>query len=433
MKKMLTHNLGLKILAVVLAVFTWLIMVNASNPLMTDTQSIPVEVINEDVLKDAGLTYELVGRDTVTVSYKVHVRDEHRISAGDFTAYADLAQLYDVTGAVPVQVEASRTARQFLASDVLTVSPMVVQIQTEKIQTKLFDLTARTEGDLEDDHAVGGISVSPSVVYVTGAESVIGQISSAGIEINIDGANTEVQGQAEIHFYDANDNILDGLGDTVSLSVSEASYTVTVLDVKDLVLDFQVTGSAANGYRFTGVTSDVQTVSVEGLRSALAELTTLTVSGEALNVEGAVQDVTATVDLAEYLPPNVSLTEDSPVQAVVTMTVEPLETMPFTYDVGQIDMLGLSGRYRYVFADQQMELRIRGLAEDLESLRAADIDAAMDLNGLGPGEHQVTLSVTLPDGFEFIGPASVTIRIEEDAEVTQPATPSSEEETTASE
>ena len=419
MKKMLTHNLGLKILAVVLAVFTWLIMVNASNPLMTDTQSIPVEVINEDVLKDAGLTYELVGRDTVTVSYKVHVRDEHRISAGDFTAYADLAQLYDVTGAVPVQVEASRTARQFLASDVLTVSPMVVQIQTEKIQTKLFDLTARTEGDLEDDHAVGGISVSPSVVYVTGAESVIGQISSAGIEINIDGANTEVQGQAEIHFYDANDNILDGLGDTVSLSVSEASYTVTVLDVKDLVLDFQVTGSAANGYRFTGVTSDVQTVSVEGLRSALAELTTLTVSGEALNVEGAVQDV--------------SLTEDSPVQAVVTMTVEPLETMPFTYDVGQIDMLGLSGRYRYVFADQQMELRIRGLAEDLESLRAADIDAAMDLNGLGPGEHQVTLSVTLPDGFEFIGPASVTIRIEEDAEVTQPATPSSEEETTASE
>ena len=50
LKRMLTNNLGLKILSVVLALFTWLIMVNVSNPMMTVTHTVPVEFINEEVL-----------------------------------------------------------------------------------------------------------------------------------------------------------------------------------------------------------------------------------------------------------------------------------------------------------------------------------------------------------------------------------------------
>ncbi len=91
MKEKLTHNLGLKILAVVLAVFMWLIMVNVSNPLETGTQEVPVEIINKEILEKSGLTYEMVGKNTVTVSYSVRVRDKNRISASDFYAYADLA------------------------------------------------------------------------------------------------------------------------------------------------------------------------------------------------------------------------------------------------------------------------------------------------------------------------------------------------------
>lgn len=413
MEKRLTHNLGLKILAVVLAVFSWLIMVNVSNPMMTATQTIPVEMINSEVLRDAGITYELLGRDTVTVSYKVHIRDQYRINAEDFYASADLAQLYDVTGAVPVQVEvADPTVRQFLISDSLSVNPQVVRVQTEPLQTKSFTLNSLTEGEPESGYAVGDISLSPSVVYAVGAESAIGQISSAGVEISVDSASTDLQGQTEVHFYDANNHILE-LGDAVSLSASSVNYEVTVLRVKDLMLDFQVEGEAASGYRYTGVTSDVQSVAVEGLRSALADVNTLVIPGNVLNVEGATGNVQVTVNLADYLPANISLVKDAPERALVTMTVEPLVTRAITCDVGQIDMLGLSGSYRYAFDEQELDLRVRGLAEDLDTLRASDIQAAMDLHGLGPGEHQIELSVNLPEGFEFVGPATVNIRIEE--------------------
>ena len=42
--------------------------------------------------------------------------------------------------------------------------------------------------------------------------------------------------------------------------------------MKNLGLDFQVGGEVADGYRFTGVESDVKSISVEGRKATLASL-----------------------------------------------------------------------------------------------------------------------------------------------------------------
>ena len=41
MKEKITHNLGLKILSVVIAFLVWLIVVNVSNPEVTDSVNVP--------------------------------------------------------------------------------------------------------------------------------------------------------------------------------------------------------------------------------------------------------------------------------------------------------------------------------------------------------------------------------------------------------
>ena len=105
MKRKLTNNLGLKLLSIGLAIAAWLMVVNVVNPLVVDSEEVPVEMVNEDILSKANLTYELIGKKTVTVTYEVRTRDRYKVSAKDFYAYADLANLYDVTGAIPVNVE----------------------------------------------------------------------------------------------------------------------------------------------------------------------------------------------------------------------------------------------------------------------------------------------------------------------------------------
>ena len=92
MKEKLINNLGLKILSCFLAFFMWLIVVNVSNPEVTGSKEVPLEIVNEQVLTKAGRTYELGGKDTVTVYFDVRIKDAYKIRSSDFRAYVDLAE-----------------------------------------------------------------------------------------------------------------------------------------------------------------------------------------------------------------------------------------------------------------------------------------------------------------------------------------------------
>ena len=56
MKEKLINNLGLKILSCFLAFFVWLVVVNVSNPEVTGSKEVPLEIVNEQVLTKAGRT-----------------------------------------------------------------------------------------------------------------------------------------------------------------------------------------------------------------------------------------------------------------------------------------------------------------------------------------------------------------------------------------
>lgn len=412
MKERLTNNLGLKILAVVLAVFMWLIMVNVSNPVMTETRTVAVEMVNEDILEKSNLTYELQGKNTVTVSYDVRVRDQYRITASDFYAYADLSQLYDVTGSIPVQVEIANDSVRSLIEGTPTVKPGVVQIKTEPLQRKRFDLRAHITGTEQEGYALGQVSLNPGYVYVTGAVSVIGQISSAGVELKVEGINSDQEGIAKVKFYDANDNELN-LGTEVKVNIEEVDYHVTVLNVKNLALDFQVGGTVENGYRFTGVECDVKSVSVEGLKAALASVNTLTIPDSILNVDGATKDVQVEVDLTEILPDNITMASDSATTAVVTMKVEPLVVKEIAYELIDVVFEGQQDDYSYYFEQDNVGLQIRGLAEDVNRIQKEDIVLTMNVAGMGPGIHPARFDATLREGFELVGQGPAMVIVED--------------------
>ncbi|MEG2700190.1 MAG: hypothetical protein RR995_03240, partial [Hungatella sp.] len=134
MKERLINNLGLKILAIFLAFFVWLIVVNVSNPVVTRTQEVPVEMIGQEILAKSNLTYEVLGKNSVTVSYEVRTRDAYRVGAGDFYVYADLAELYDVTGSIPLKVDIANQEVKSMIEGTPTAKPGVIRVKTEKVQ-----------------------------------------------------------------------------------------------------------------------------------------------------------------------------------------------------------------------------------------------------------------------------------------------------------
>lgn len=434
MKERLTNNLGLKVLAIFLAFFVWLIVSNVSNPLRSESVEVTVDIINGDVLKDNNLTYEVVGKSTVTIYYDVHTLDAYKISASDFRATADLSELYDVTGSIPIKVEVVNNKSLIETTTAPYARPGVIQVKTEEIQRKGFDLQIHEiQGTEEEGYAVGAINLIPERIYATGAVSAVGQINSIGVVISKEGANADFTGTAEPKLYDANGNELTNLQEEITLNMSEITYQVTVLKVKTLGLDFQVEGTVAEGYRFTGVESDVRSVSVEGMKSTLASLSTLTIPSEYLDVSGATKDVVATVDLAKLLPEHVTIAGDEEVIATITLKVEPLETRGFKISTSDIQLIGASEDREYAFSTGTLQIDIEGLSEDLDTLNIEDLTPTVDVSGLSAGDHEGILELEPKEGFQMTGHERFTITVEAEPGEDDQSQPSMDHETTESE
>ena len=400
MKEKLLNNLGLKVASLLLAFGVWMAVVNISNPVIDDSQQVTVEVRNGDVLKAANLTYDL-GKDVITVSYRIRTRDRSLVKASDFHAYLDLKD-YNVTGAVPVTVEVNKEKENLVKSDTVTAKPMVIRIVTEELQRKEFDLLVTAKGEPEEGYALGLITLSPDNVTVEGPESQIGKISHMGVEIEAEGKNGDFSGTVAPLYYDANGNLLD-MGSRVAVNKSEIQYIVSVLKAKNLSLSFEVTGEVTNGYRFTGVECSVKALPVVGTKSVLASLSALTITSDKLNIEGAAGDKVVQLDLSQYLPPNTSVTGEEYKNVSVKLKVEALVTKVISLNPADLALGGEASDYDYGFDRETIEVTVKGLKEDLDALSGKDLNGTVNVNGMEPGTHPGTLKTALSGGFEILG------------------------------
>lgn len=392
------NNLKLKLLSVCLAFIVWIAVMNLSNPEVVGKREVPLEIENAQVLTDAKRAYEINGKSTVTVYFDVRTRDEYKIRPSDFRAYVDLAELYDVTGSVQVQVEVLNNKELISAAE---AKPGVVRVITEELQTKVFDLAATTKGQAADGYALNGITLSPSSITVQGPVSKVGLISYAGVEIDLGGASENKEDVTIPVFYDANGNKLQ-ISDRIQVNTSEVQYQLVINKVKELPLDFEVSGIVAPGYRFTGVECTTRNISVTGLKSNLASLNKVTIPASELNVDGATSDKRVTVDIRKYLPEGVSIVESISPEVEVLLKVEKLVSREVSISSRDIELVNASDDYNYRFLPSRIEVSVQGLAEDLEILDGADLDAYVDLTDLPVGPHVGALQFADNDVFTIL-------------------------------
>ncbi|MDQ0152642.1 YbbR domain-containing protein [Moryella indoligenes] len=428
MKERVVNNLSLKLLSVGLAFIIWLAVVNISNPEVTRTKTVSLNVVNGDVLSNAGKAYEVQNGETVVVSYQVRTRDAYRITADDFRASIDLRDLYAVTGSVPVTVEVMRNKE--LISGTPTARPGVVRVLTEDIQNKSFSLTTATDGTPADGFEVGSMTLTPATVMVSGPVSQVGRISSAGVRVSVEGISDDQMGHADVTYYDANGNEISFAEGEISVEPKEIYYDIDMLRGKSLPLSFTVSGEAAEGFRLSGTECSVKSVAVVGEHSLLENLTELKVSGPMLSIEGAREDKDVTLDLNHFLPDGVTVSGNPII--VVTLKVEALNTKAFQLSLASgIDTRGKREDYVYQLTPDLLSVELSGLPEELAEVDAADLKAYIDLTGFGVGLHAGELRLTAPEGTTVasVTPFTVVVSPENEGPGAQAVTTRAAEET----
>ena len=67
--KHLTNNIGLKIISVLFSIVLWLVVVNVADPDGTKSFSVPVEILNKNVIEEMGKVPDVLGDTDIAVFY----------------------------------------------------------------------------------------------------------------------------------------------------------------------------------------------------------------------------------------------------------------------------------------------------------------------------------------------------------------------------
>ena len=249
MKKLLTDNIGLKILALLAAAVLWLVVVNVDDPVVEKRfTGIPVEVINENAILGQNKTYEVLdGSDTITVIVKGKRSILDQISKDYIKATADIKNL-TIMDTVPIEVRSTRLADR-LESIVSTTKNLKVFI--EDMDRKTVEITVTTTGTVNAGSVLGTVKPDVNILSVSGPLSIVRNIVSAKAEIDVTGLSRDVSTTAAVHLYDANgDQVTDP---RVKSTVSSVHVDAQILETKEVEVSAITSGTPADGYALTGV------------------------------------------------------------------------------------------------------------------------------------------------------------------------------------
>ena len=423
MKTKLFNNIGLKVVSLILGFFVWLSVVNVNDPIITRTiTNIPVAVANTSYVESLQMSCKVKdGFDTVSVVVTGHRSVVEPLTKDDIKAVADLTQIVSMESdpiMVPVSVSASKLTRESLS-----VSPGSIEISLEEMQNAEFVITA-TAGDTKPSnkrYKVGELTVSPESVIITGPSSLIQIIDRVTAPIDASQLVADTVVSSQLVIYDRNGaQFTDSQMESLKFSKIEGNTVNVGVDiwkvVSGITLKPVVGGTQETGYRVGEITVTPPVISVAGTDEALDALSKndniLTIPADLLNVDGAKDDLSFRIELAQILPDDIQLADNANTVALVSVEILPLDSRTFEIPVTQIEQKNLADNLSVIFRIDKVRVRIQGEEEKLIKFTDNDIRLTLDFSEMKEGTYEDYEVVTgLPDGFSTVVEPTVSFEI----------------------
>ena len=406
-----TDNLGLKIIAVIFAAFLWLIVVNLDNPVSTQTFSeIPVTIINEDIILSAGDTYQVLGEEKVSVVVSATRQVRQKLTKEDIVATADIKEMDTSTGLVPIKISIPNYAGKYESAE---AAPRNLQIQREKSGKKVLSLTVSTgDSKVRDGYILGDMTVNPDKVTITGPKSILDQIDRAVALIDVEGLAKDSEETAKLGLYDISGNPISQTRLGNNLGEGGITVSVEVLKIKSVPISLSVSGTPAEGYKYTGYSSELETVQIYGEKDVVDKIEEIDVP--VIDVSGASQPIQKSVNISEYLPEGVQLVDEKTANITVTAMVEEEGTRTINFMVSSIQIYNLAEGLQVSYEpDAEIALRFSG---DQKALEMLDISNAVSVDMSAyvvPGVYDVHVDVDIPEGITLMKKVTVQLTVAE--------------------
>mgnify|MGYP000140840097 FL=1 len=407
MKKIIFNNIGLKILALLIAVIVWWVVMNIDDPLVKKTiNGVSVELRNDDDLIDKGYIYEVESGNVIAITIWAPESVAKELKSSDFIAYADLSRLSPLTDTANITVECVKSD---VKNDIkeITSKIQVVKLSIDNKQTAEVPVTTAIVGNPAENYVIGDISISQNKIDITGAASVIEKIVRAEIKYDVSNMMQSVNEMVTPVFYDENNNVVDT--GAIQLSRNSLRLSVVINPTKWIGITINPSVTVADDYKMVGYSLSFDQVKIAGTQESLANISSIDLPSDAIELTDVTESQDCVVNLANYLKASYKIVSGT-TELTVHIDIEPMVVKSYIVRKNGIAVNNLGDGLEAQIEDSYIEVKVKAIQEVHDSFNMDVLNPNIDLKGYGPGEYEVPVILS-EDLNNYILAGNVTVKV----------------------
>ncbi len=413
-QKYFLTNIPLRLLGIVLAILLWLVLSNTQDPVITSSVTVPI-TYDESGLADKNMV-AITKPASITIPVKLHRSRLRYLSSDDFTVTADLTEVIGDIKEAPdtskVSIEITKTSSaNYIQSWEYPQSQGYIRVVLDTLKSATYLVQFNITKELPEGYQVGTLSSDPSRVTVSGPTSAFSNLASVKANVDLSTITDSSSVTASLALYDGNNRVLTGSG----LTISQESVEVTVGLNQTKEISISIAGSSgtpADGYVVSKVDYTPKLLTISGSKTALANISTISIPSEELDITGASENQTFEIAIDPYLPEGITVSEGQSGTIFVTIELEQLQTKSFQVDVEQFQLINTKDEYEYEIIDPTLTVTLQALQADLDILDPETLQGTIDVGGLGAGEYiNVPVTLALDSAYTLTEELIASVRI----------------------
>lgn len=397
MRKIFTNDTAFKVYSVLIAILLWAFVVYNQNPESTKAVTgISVYYTNADALENAGLVIVQDKAPTLDITIKGKRLSIGKVDRNNVTASVTIPEMqageYDI--AIDTRLPLSDVA-------ITDKNPYNLHVVVDRIKRVDFPIEVKQSGASRENVSVHS-AASPETIALWGPESIINQIETVQVSVDLNGVTTDVQEQMQYKIISANG---EDMTDNVNIRRESDTVSVvsTIYETRDIPITVSYLNNPPENYSIAGYTISPSTVRLGSRDSAIASLSEIRTEPIDVSQLTESQKITARLDIPSEYVNIFSLRE-------VEINFEVEEIITRTVSIENITYQNAENARQYTVNSLPVSVEIRGPASLLEN---PQIVASVDVSGAAAGSNLLPLDIDVPDGIQVVGEYTVELLVSE--------------------
>lgn len=384
LEKALSKKSSMIILSLVLAVIVFVIIDRQNTTLLEKNAEVLYDIPLSATYNDEEYAVEGLPEtvDITLIGTKANLYLAKQLPTQDVNV--DLSDLKPGVHKVSLKYKQSITSVEYK----LDPSEVTVVVNSKKSETRSVESDIVNLNKLDSKLAINNTKLDTDEVIIKGTEDGLAKVSTIKALINVSDmvdpkAGTNTLKDIPLIAYDENGAKVD-----VEMVPSKVTATVEIESPsKTVPLEIEPTGNVIFGKAIKNITSSVQKVTIYGNSKVLDNTNSIKVKIDVNNLKSN-KDYTVTIKKPA------GIREIS--EKVVTAKVELDDEVTTELSGVKLGVVNLGSNYTAQATSEnatEVTVILKGVESIIKNITPSDVEAYVDLEGLGAGDHEVEIKV----------------------------------------